>query len=226
MQTIDFIFMLTRQDRTVADAMQHVSTALAAGVLDIGFKDVGLPLPALEQLHREIRRQGGRSYLEVVSLDLDSELQSAAAAVRLGVDYLLGGTHVEQVLPLLAGSGIRYFPFAGRVRGHPGVLEGSMREIAASAGEIASHPGVDGLDLLAYRSSVQVPELVAAVCEAARKPVIAAGSIRTPAQIRAVRDGGASAFTVGTAALDGAFPASGAGLAGQLAAILEAREQG
>lgn len=37
-----FIFMLTRNDRTVADASQHLQTALSLGVRHIGFKDIGL----------------------------------------------------------------------------------------------------------------------------------------------------------------------------------------
>ena len=46
----DFIFMLTRQDRTVANAVDLLPEVLAAGMQHIGFKDVGLPLPGLRQL--------------------------------------------------------------------------------------------------------------------------------------------------------------------------------
>lgn len=117
MSSFEFIFMLTRHDRTVADAARHLATALAAGVRHIGFKDIGLPMAELEGLHRSIRDHGASSYLEVVSLDRDSEIASVEMACRLGVDHLLGGTHVDDVLPLLEGMGIRYYPFAGRVSG-------------------------------------------------------------------------------------------------------------
>ena len=45
-----FIFMLTRNDRTVADASQHLQTALSLGVHHIGFKDIGLPTDQLKAL--------------------------------------------------------------------------------------------------------------------------------------------------------------------------------
>ena len=73
---------------------------------------------------------------------------------------LLGGTRVDNVLPVIKGSGIRYFPFPGRISGHPSVLEGSIDDIVESAKTMAACDGVHGLDLLAYRSSENVPELM------------------------------------------------------------------
>ncbi|CAD5282281.1 conserved hypothetical protein [Bosea sp. 62] len=219
MADLDFIFMLTRHDRTVPEAAGHVATALAAGVRHIGFKDVGLPLAALRELGRLIKAGGASSYLEVVSLDRASEIMSVRAAIDLGVDHLLGGTHVDDALPLLRGSGIRYYPFPGEIAGHPSVLNGSIDEIAASARALASRDGVDGLDLLAYRSGVDVPALMTAICGATDKPVIVAGSIDRPEQIEAVRRAGAAGFTIGTSALEGRFPARATALDVQLEAI-------
>ena len=215
-----FIFMLTRQDRTVEDAMQHLEAALSLGVRHIGFKDVGLPLDRLKALNAAIRDGGATSYLEVVSLDRDSEIASARAAVEIGVDVLLGGTRVDEVLEVLAAAPIQYCPFPGRIFGHPSVLEGSLEEIVASARDLSARDGVHGLDLLAYRSKGDVPALVEAVCSAVSKPVFVAGSIAGPEQIAAVRDAGAAGFTIGTAALDGAYPAAGVDLQSQLAAII------
>ena len=216
-----FIFMLTRNDRTVAEAGTHLEIALALGVRHIGFKDVGLPVSDLKALNAAIKAKGATSYLEVVSLDRDSEVASARAAVEIGVDILLGGTRVDDVLPVLEGSGLQYYPFPGRITGHPSVLEGSIADIAASARDLASRDGVHGLDLLAYRSPDQdVPQLIAAVCEAAGKPVIVAGSIADRERITAVHAAGAAGFTIGTAALDGEYPASGQDLSAQLTAIL------
>lgn len=219
MTQFDFIFMLTRSDRTVADALSHVETALASGIRHIGFEDIGLPFDELARLSRRIQGAGASAYIEVVSLDRESELRSVRAAVDLGVDYLLGGTHVDDVLPLLEGTGIRYYPFPGRIVGHPSVLEGTEAEIVASAMTLASHSGVSGLDLLAYRSSGNVPSLIKAVCKAVAKPVIVAGSIDSPEQIAAVQHCGAAGFTIGTSALDGRFPATDRGLGAQLNAI-------
>jgi len=219
MADLDFIFMLTRNDRTVPGAAGHLETALAAGVRHIGFKDVGVPIAELRNLSRAIKAGGASSYLEVVSLDRASEIMSVRAAIDIGVDHLLGGTHADDVLPLLQGTGIRYYPFPGRVTGHPSVLNGAIAEIAASARALASRAGVAGLDLLAYRSAVDVPALMTAVCGATDKPVIIAGSIDQPAQIEAVRRAGAAGFTIGTSALDGRFPARGTELSFQLEAI-------
>ena len=108
-----FIFMLTRDDKTVEEAEQHLKIALAAGVHHIGFKDVGLPFERLKKLNAAINAGGATSYLEVVSLDKESEISSAKAAVEIGVDILLGGTNVDAVLPILAGTNIQYFPFPG-----------------------------------------------------------------------------------------------------------------
>jgi hypothetical protein len=209
----------------VADAAIHAATALQAGIRHIGFKDVGLPFDALAGLSRQIREGGASTYLEVVSLDRESEIRSVKAAIDLGVDYLLGGTHAEDVLPLLEGTPIRYYPFPGRIVGHPSILEGSQAEIVQSAVALASHQGVAGLDLLAYRSAGNVPSLIDAVCRAVPKPIIVAGSIDRPDQIETIRRGGAAGFTVGTSALDGRFPADGPALEFQLRAISACLEE-
>lgn len=215
-----FIFMLTRNDQTVANAAEHLQTALDLGVRHIGFKDVGLPISELKKLNQTIQAAGATSYLEVVSLDAESEIASAKAAVDIGVNILLGGTRVQDVLPIVQGTPLQYCPFPGRIIGHPSILEGSVEEIVASARSLAAHEGVAGLDLLAYRSHENVPELMRAVCAAVDKPVYMAGSIATPDQISTVKLSGAAGFTIGTAALDGHYPAAGTDLNHQLTAVI------
>jgi methylglyoxal synthase len=216
----DFILMLTADDRTIPDARARLAEALEGGVRHIGFKDVGLPLADLKGLADEIRAAGGRSYLEVVSLDAESELASARAAIDLDVDCLLGGTRAEEVTTLTRYHPLRYYPFPGRITGHPSVLEGPASDIVASARRLADLEHVHGLDLLAYRFAGEVPDLMAQVCAAVDKPVIIAGSIDSEERVQTVARAGASGFTVGTAALAGAFPATEPGFAGQVRAIL------
>ena len=120
----DFILMLTSNDRTIPDARARLEEALECGVRHIGFKDVGLPFEDLKGLAQAIRAAGGRSYLEVVSLDAESELASARAAVALDVDCLLGGTRAAEVTEVIRHHPLRYYPFPGRIVGHPSVLEG------------------------------------------------------------------------------------------------------
>ena len=217
-----FIFMLTRQDRTVPDARPILERALTAGVRHIGFKDVGLAPGELMGLVEAIRGAGGTIYLEVVSLDEASEAASAHLAVKLGVDHLLGGTRPDLVLPILSGSGILYWPFPGRVVGHPSRLEGSVGEIVASAQRLAALSGVYGLDLLAYRFSGNAEELIENVVRGVSKPVLIAGSIDRSSRIVSLIRAGAAAFTVGTAALDCAFAKGSPALSAQIDAICNA----
>jgi hypothetical protein len=204
----DFIFMLTRGDVTIADARSRLPQVLAAGVRHIGFKDIGLPRAEMAALAHEIRAAGATLYLEMVSLDADAEAAGAQAAVALGVDVLMGGVRPAVVEPIIAGTPVRYFPFAGEISGHPSRLVGDIAAIASSAAELCARPSVSGLDLLAYRFDGDAPALIQAICQAAAgKPVVVAGSIDCEERMAAVARGRAAGFTIGTAALDAVFPA-------------------
>ncbi|MGO7659954.1 4-hydroxythreonine-4-phosphate dehydrogenase [Rhizobium ruizarguesonis] len=204
----DFIFMLTNQDRTVADAAERLQDVLAAGIRHVGFKDIGLPFDKLLGLASAIKAGGATLYLEVVSLDEESELRSAQAAVELGVDILMGGTRPHVVLPVIAGRNMGYYPFPGKIVGHPSKLEGTIDTIVESARHLTAINGVSGLDLLAYRFGGDVEALMTRVCEAVAKPVVVAGSIDSPERMAAVVRSGAAGFTIGTAAFNGAFSGS------------------
>jgi len=214
----DFIFMLTKDDVTVADAAERVVEVLNAGIRHVGYKNIGLPWTELQRIGDAIRQANATLYLEIVSLDAVSEAESARAALQLPVDVLLGGTRPDIVLPVIAGSAVRYYPFPGTIVGHPSRLSGSIAEIVASACRLSAQPGVHGLDLLAYRSNTDAGHLIRSVCAAVSKPVIVAGSIDRTERVREVVACGAAAFTVGTAALNGLFPV-GSALVDQLAHI-------
>lgn len=202
----EFIFMLTRDDRTVPDALEVYRRVRGIKALRyVGFKDIGLPLPALRQLAAEIHGNGQRVMLEVVSESEADELRSIHGAIEIGVDYLLGGRQAEVAVRLLAETGIRYFPFCGRTIGHPTLLRGSVEEIANDARRLAAIPGVHGLDLLAYRFDGDVEQLAQRVVAAAPVPVIAAGSIDRFDRIEAMQRAGVWGFTVGSAVFEGRF---------------------
>ncbi len=220
--SVGFIFMATQRDRTVPQARALIDEALALGVGNVGFKDVGLSRAALKELARATKAGGGRAFFEVVSLDRQSELASAGVAADLGVDWLLGGVRAAEVAPIAKSAGIRYAPFPGTVVGHPSTLQGEIDEIAESARALCAVEGVAGLDLLAYRRPGDVPALMRVVVGAVDKPVIVAGSIDDPARIAEVAASGAAGFTIGSAAIDGAFPAPSRGFADQIRAILQA----
>jgi hypothetical protein len=217
---IEFIFMLTRDDVTLTDARAIYESVADTGLRHVGCKDVGLPEAELSALMDDIRARGHKTYLEVVSETEEATLESARAAARIRPDHLIGGTLIEPVQEILAGTGVRFFPYVGRIVGHPCLLRGSIEEIVADTRR-ATELGVDGINLLAYRYDGDVEELVRAVVGATDLPVICAGSVDSLERIRALDDCGAWAFTIGTAALDGAL-VEGAPLSGQLRSALEA----
>ena len=217
-----FIFMLTRNDRTIADAREVFARIADLPLQFIGFKDIGLPVDGLKALADDIRSNGQQVMLEVVSETAADEINSLRSACRIGVDYVLGGTHAAEATAILAGTGIRYMPFPGRVVGHPSVLCGPSDAIVASAVRLAGTQGVDGLDLLAYRFSGDVEALIAAVVQAVEVPVIAAGSIASQERIRTVAQLGVWGFTVGSAVFANAFKGGEPNLRGQIEAILAA----
>src|SRR5215213_9158603 len=221
---IEFIFMLTRDDVTLKDAREVYASVADSGLSHVGCKDVGLPQDELAALMEDIRANGHQTYLEVVSETEEATLNSARVAAEIRPDHLIGGTLIEPVQEILAGTGVRFFPYVGQIVGHPCLLRGSIEEIVADT-ERATELGVDGINLLAYRYDGDVAELVRAVVGATDLPVICAGSVDSLERIRALDRCGAWAFTIGTAALDGAL-VEGAPLSGQLQTALEAAGAG
>jgi hypothetical protein len=217
---IEFIFMLTRDDKTLTDARDVYASIAGTGVRHVGCKDVGLPREELQALMSDIKGNGHTTHLEVVSESEEATLASARAAAEIGPDYLIGGTLIEPVQEILEGTGIRFFPYVGRIVGHPCLLRGSIDEIADDARR-AEQLGVDGINLLAYRYDGDVDALVEAVVDATSLPVIAAGSVDSQARIQALDERGVWAFTIGTAALDGVL-VPGRPLEDQLRYALEA----
>jgi hypothetical protein len=219
---MDFVFMLTRSDQTVTDGLDVLDDIRDVGLTHIGFKDVGVPPAVLAELARRIKAMGATSYMEVVSTTPEACLQSARVARDIGVDRLLGGTQIEDVLAVLAGSATQYLPFPGRPFDHPTKLGGSAQQVEDDTRR-ARALGCAGVDLLAYRATEADPlELVRAARRASDGVLLVAGGIARPAQIRALADAGADAFTVGSAAFDGSFSPLVGSLRSQLRAVLDA----
>ena len=199
--------MLTHNDSTVGNALEVLEQVASTGLRHIGFKDIGATAAKQRELADAAHAAGLIVYLEIVSVDKVDEMNSIDAAIVAGVDWILGGKFADDAVRKLAGTGIRFAPFPGRIVGHPSALEGTIEEIAAHAAELTSMDGVDGVDLLAYRhTSVDVLELTAAVVRASHGPVIAAGSVVSEAQITGLAKAGAWGFTIGGAIFDGLLP--------------------
>ncbi len=219
---MEFIFMFTRDDRTVEDCLDVFEIIKEIGVKHLGFKDVGVDRDTLIALNGRIKAAGSVTYMEVVSTTSEACLNSARAAVEIGVDRLLGGTDAAAMLEILGGSGIAYFPFAGRPEDHPTRLGGRPEDVAADCRRF-EEMGCAGVDLLAYRATEADPlDLVRAARAALSGELIVAGSVDTPGRVRALAEAGAGAFTVGTAAFDGSFSPRKGSLRSQLRDILAA----
>lgn len=218
---MDFVFMLTRADRTIVNGIAVLEEIRSVGLRHIGFKDVGIEPAALAELHRGIKQIGATSYLEVVSTTPAACLQSARMGRELGVDRLLGGTQIEEVMQLLAGTSTRYLPFPGRPFGHPTQLGGSAEDIARDC-ERYRALGAAGVDLLAYRATEADPlALVRAARRACDGTLLVAGGVGSPAQVRALAAEGVDAFTIGSAIFDGSFAPHLGSLRSRLKAVLD-----
>jgi hypothetical protein len=219
---VDFIFMMTRADRTIVDCLDIFDEVADLGLRHIGFKDIGVAPEVQETLHRRIKDAGATSYLEVVSLTPETARRSALAARRLGVDRLLGGADAPAILDAIAGSGIDYYPFVGSPHGHPTALAGSPEEIARDCRR-ADELGCAGVDLLAFRAETESPmALVRAARAALRGRLVVAGSISSPDQISELAGLGVDAFTVGTSLFEARFAPGKPALRQQLAEVIAA----
>jgi len=218
---MDFIFMLTRGDRTIEDCLELFESIAPLGLQHVGFKDVGVSPETLKTLTAAIRQTGATTYMEVVSETPEACLRSARVARDLGIDRLLGGTQVGEIQSILAGTDTAYFPFPGRPSGHPTKLGGSPADVEAHCRSFVS-AGCAGADLLAYRATEADPlDLV----RAARRGLgnghlIVAGSITTRQRIAEIAAAGADAFTIGTAVFDGSYSPTKGSILSQLRDVL------
>lgn len=219
---MDFIFMLTRDDRTVEDCLELVELVRPVGLKHLGFKDVGVPATVLKSLAAAIRESGAISYMEVVSTTPEACLASARAARDLGVDRLLGGTQVAEIMAILEGSRTEYYPFPGKPAGHPTKLGGSPTEVETHCRDFVAK-GCAGCDILAYRATEADPiDLVKAARRGlgTDKYLIVAGAVTSAERIRAVEAAGADAFTIGTAVFNGSYSPSKGSILSQLRDVL------
>lgn len=219
---MDFIFMLTRGDKTVEDCLTVFEEIRPLGLKHVGFKDVGVDFATLVTLTERIRASGATSYMEVVSETPEACLRSAEIGKKLGIDRLLGGTDVAAVKQILAGSPTRYYPFPGYPVGHPTKLGGQPTDVTAHC-ERFMDQGCAGADLLAFRATEAAPlDLVRAARKGLGKDgyLIVAGSITSRQRIADVAAAGGDAFTIGTAVFDGSYNPRKGSIVSQLGDVI------
>jgi hypothetical protein len=219
---VDFIFMLTRSDRTIVDCLDTWDAIEHIGLRHAGFKDVGADIATLVELNKRMQASGVTTYLEVVSTSAEECRRSTRASVEIGVDRLMGGTAIDDTMQIVAGTGIEYLPFPGLPRGHPTTLGGDPELVELQCKDFELR-GCAGVDLLAYRATEADPlDLVRAARRGTAGYLVVAGSVSTVRQIEDLAAAGADAFTIGSAVFDGSFSPSKGLIVSQLRDVLEA----
>ena len=204
----ELIVMLTHQDETVPDALELFERTKHYPITHWGFKDVGLGLKEMQVVAAAMKEAGKVTYLEVVSLSEEEGLRGARLAVDAGFDVLMGTVFYPSIADYLRDKTVRYYPFPGRVYGHPSILDGTIDEIVSHACKLEAY-GVHGLDLLTYRFNGEASRLLKQVVESTKIPIVSAGSIASFERINEVWDSGAWGFTIGSAFFEKKFVPDG-----------------
>ena len=181
----------------------------------------GCPTEELAALMDDIRANGHETWIEVVSETEEDTLASARAAAEIRPDHLIGGTLIEPVQEILAGTGVQVLALrradrrpsvpAARLDRRDRRRHGARRRARRRRHQPARLPlrrrrrGARARRRRRHRPAGHLRRL---------------GRLRSSASARS-RPAARGRFTIGTAALDGAL-VEGAPLSGQLQAALEA----
>jgi hypothetical protein len=203
------ILMFTLNDMTVPDAIDYFAQVKDLPVDFFGFKELGLESEKMQILNNKIRKAGFQSFLEIVEYEEDAILGPAKMAVDMGFDYLMGTVYYPSIWKII-DKRINYFPFCGKIYDRPSILDGTIEEIEEDAKRIEAE-GANGFDLLAYRyiDPARVNELVAAVKNAVKVPIVSAGSINSFERLDETIDQGVWGFTIGGAFFEKKFVPQG-----------------
>ena len=193
----ELIVMLTRDDVTVKNACDVFMSSWDLDAPNWGFKNTGITGVEMKKLVKTMKTKEKRIFLEMVTYDEKSCLDSAKAGIECGVDEIMGGPYFISVQKILAENNIPYKPFAGKVSGSPSILEGSCGEIIDEAKRLMEK-GIDGFDILAYRRKENGETLARQFCAAVNAKICIAGSISSFDRIDVMFDIAPWAFTIGS----------------------------
>jgi hypothetical protein len=213
------ITMLTYNDETVENSLEVFESCCDLPCDFWGFKDIGLPKAGMWRLVSRMKEEGKATFLEIVSLSERECMDAAVLAVECGFDFLMGTVFYPSVFEFIRKKPIRFFPFCGKVVGHPSIIEGTIDETVADGVRLAKL-GVHGIDLLAYRFVGDPVQLARKFVARVKVPVIIAGSISTYSKLDFVKELRPWAFTIGSAFFEQKF-AMGEPFRNQIARVLD-----
>jgi hypothetical protein len=203
--------MLTHHDVTIPNALQVFDEVKDTGLKCIGCKDIGLNVEQYKELFAGFRKHGIQSFLEVVTYSEQEHFRGIELASKIGADNLIGGMpqYTKKTMEHLKQSKTRlgFYPYIGKISGHPCILGGNIDEIIKD-GEEAEKCGINGINLLLYRYTDNQKKLLAAT-KKLKVPLIVAGNVADFNQIKELKDNGVWAFTIGGAVLEKKFVENG-----------------
>jgi len=204
---MELIVMLTYNDQTVKNAIEVFDSAKDLDVTCWGFKNIGLPLPEMKVLVRNMKEAGKTTFLECVSYDEEHCMEAAKIAVECGFDCFMGTLYHPSVGEYVKGK-IKYYPFCGNVWANPSILGDDIDGIINDCKRLQAL-GADGIDLLAYRFVGDPVELIRQFTKEVKLPTCIAGSIDSFARLDFMEEISPASFTMGSALFDKKFVADG-----------------
>jgi hypothetical protein len=199
---LNFVLMLTEQDRTIPDAVDVYEKLSVDELRLIAFKDVGTDPHMARDLTEAAHADGRSVLLELADTSDAGQEIGCRLALDLGVDRVVGTWRPSAAAAFAGNDSIEYWPFAGALSGSPLVLDSSPDELAAEAQRLSATDGVAGVVLMPYRQTSYDPVLLMKrTASAANVPLLIAGGVRDAAQITDIAAAGAWGFTMGGAAL-------------------------
>lgn len=206
-QKPELIVMLTHNDQTVEKAKEIFELCQDSEAQFWGFKDVGLPLDQMKDLFQQMKNNGKKTFLEVVSYSEKEGLTGAKMAVECGCDILMGTVFFDSINEYCLANKLKYMPFVGKVTEHPSILDGTISEMLEQA-ETYFEKGVYGFDLLAYRYTGNKEQLIKEFVSKVDAPVCVAGSIDCYEKLECVKNSNSWTFTIGGAFFENKFSGS------------------
>lgn len=203
------ILMFTHNDMTVVDAIDYFEQVKDLPIDYLGYKEIGLEPEKMKILNNKIHNAGFQSFLEVVEYEEKNIIGPAKMAIDMGFDYLMGTIYYPSIWKIIDKK-IKYFPFCGKVYNRPSVLDGTINEVVQDIKRLESE-GVDGFDLLAYRYKdiSMIDTLIEKVKNAAKKPIVSAGSINSLERVEKTIEQQVWGFTIGGAFFEKKFVPGG-----------------
>jgi len=216
----NLIVMLTKNDKTVTNAVDVFENCKDLPIKYWGFKNVGIPDSEMRKLIGKMKASGKKTVLEVVTYTEESCMDAAKFACKYEFDYLMGTLFFPSVWEFLKSQSIQYFPFVGDVYGSPSVLTGSPENMVNQANEFFEND-IPGIDILAYRYNNGNPEeLIQRMVKNSKAKTVVAGNIDSDERIATVKKLNPWGFTMGSALFSQKF-VKGAGCRANLERVLE-----